>query len=240
MIVIKFLLYSIVCYFISGFIHEFGHVIVGLINGWKFYILVVGPLGIKSDENGKIKFYFEKRITLWGGYGGTIPQSTKKDNLKIWSHVLLAGPLISIVVGAILLPIGIAAWNLFILLLGAMSISIGVMCIIPSKLKTGITYTDGTRWNRLRKGGQEADEEIALFKLMENQNTGGNLVESDYIFIESLINSKEKELKYYGYYYKYQFYKVKENETEMKFALESMEEMKSEMPSIIVTDCMIE
>jgi len=237
--VVIYILISIMCYLISGIIHELGHVIVGLANGWKFFLLVIGPLGIKADEKGKIKCYFEKRIALWGGVGGTMPKQANVDNIKIWSNVLLGGPLISIIMGVIFLPLGIVTKNIVLLLLGAMPLGMGIVCGLPFPLKTGIMYTDGGRWSRLHKGGQEADEEIALFKLMENEITGGDFLSINLKSIESLIKSKEIGIKYYGYYYEFQYYKSRSNEEEMKLAIKNMENIKKKVPSIIVTDCKI-
>ncbi|MCY6372493.1 site-2 protease family protein [Clostridium ganghwense] len=236
-----YILIFILCYLISGIIHELGHIIVGLANGWKFYLLVIGPLGIKADENGKIKFYFEKQIAMWGGVGGTVPKSANVDNIRIWSNVLLGGPLASIVMGVIFLPLGIITNNIVLILLGAMPLGMGIMCALPIPLKTGVgTYSDGGRWSRLHKGGQEANEEIALFKLTENRITGGDFLNIDLKSIESLIKSKEIGIQYYGYYYKFQYYKARGNEEEMKLAIQKMEDIKSKVSSIVVMDCKID
>jgi len=225
---------------ISGIIHELGHIIVGLANGWKFFLLVIGPIGIKPNGKGKLKFYFEKHIALWGRVGGTLPKDASKDNIEIWSKVLLGGPITSIVIGVIFLPLGIITKNIVLLLLGAMPLGMGIVCALPLPIKTGITYTDGGRWSRLRKGGQEGAEEIALFKLIENETTGGNFINIDLNSIESLIKSKEIGLQYYGHYYKFKYYKANSNEEKMKLALQTMEAIKGKVPSIIVIDCKID
>ena len=54
--VVLFVILSAGCYLVSGIIHELGHVITGLLHGWKFMILVVRPAGIKKDE-GRLKLY---------------------------------------------------------------------------------------------------------------------------------------------------------------------------------------
>lgn len=240
--VVIYILIFILSYLISGIIHELGHIIVGLANGWKFHLLVIGPLGIKADENGKIKFYFEKQVAMWGGVGCTVPKDANVDNINIWSNILLGGPLASIVMGVIFLPLGIITKNIVLILLGAMPLGMGIMCALPLPLKTGvgIAYSDGGRWSRLHKGGQEADEEIALFKLTENELTGGDFLNIDLKSIESLIQSKEIEIQYYGYYYKFQYYKARSNEEEMKLASQTMEEIKSKVSSIVVMDCKID
>ena len=235
-----YILIAILCYLISGLVHELGHVIVGLANGWKFYLLVIGPLGIKTDDKGKIKVYFEKQKVMWSGVGGTLPQNTNVDNLKIWSNVLLGGPLASIVMGVVFLPLGIITKNIVLLLLGAMPLGMGIMCALPLPIKTGILFTDGGRWSRLHKGGQEADEEIALFKLTENELIGGDFLNNDLKSIESLIKSKEINIQYYGYYYEYHYYKSRNNEENMELAVRNMEKIRMKVSSLIVQDCKID
>ncbi|KNY25841.1 M50 family metallopeptidase [Pseudobacteroides cellulosolvens] len=238
--IVTFVLITILCYFISGVIHELGHVIVGLINGWRFYLLVIGPLGIKSDENNNIKFYLEKQIVMWGGVGCTAPYESNNDNIKIWSKVLLGGPVASIVMGVIFLPLGIITGSTVLLLLGAMPLGMGVICILPLPLKTGILYTDGGRWRRLHKGGQEKDEEIALFKLIENQITSSDFSKIDLKSIEPLLKSKEIRINYYGYYYAFQYYRAVSDREKMDYFIKEMNKIKSKVPSIIIKDCKID
>lgn len=238
--IVVYILTAILCYLVSGIVHELGHIAVGLIKGWKFYLLIIGPLGITVDERDNIKFYLEKRVIMWGGVGCTLPKEVNENNIKIWSKVLLGGPLASIIMGIIFLPVGIITESIVFLLLGAMPLAMGIICILPLPLKTGISYTDGGRLSRLHKGGQEADEEIALFKLTENQITGGDFSKIDLNSIESLLKSKEVEINYYGYYYKFQYYKAISNIEKMKLVIEKMEEIKSKVPSVIVEECKID
>lgn len=238
--IVVYIFTAILCYLASGIVHELGHIVVGLIKGWKFYLLIIGPLGITIDEGDNIKFYLEKRVIMWGGVGCTLPKEVNENNIKIWSKVLLGGPLASIIMGLIFLPVGIISGNIVFLLLGAMPLAMGIICILPLPLKTGILYTDGGRLSRLHKGGQEADEEIALFKLTENQITDGDFSKIDLNSIESLLKSKEAGINYYGYYYKFRYYKATSNTEKMKLVIEKMEEIKSKVPSIIVKDCKID
>lgn len=235
-----FILTALLCYFISGIVHELGHIVVGLTNGWKFLFLVVGPLGIKADKNGKIVFYFEKRAIMWGGVGAALPQRVDEKNIKIWSKVLLGGPLASIIMGIVFLPFGIATKNIMLLFLGAMPFAMGIACILPFPIKTGILYSDGARLARLHKGGQEADEETALFKLTENQAAGGSIKDIDLNSIHSLVKSKDAAIRYYGYYYEYQYYKAVYDNENMNLAVQKMNIIKDKVPSIIVNDCKVE
>ncbi|MTI68099.1 MAG: hypothetical protein FH753_16075 [Firmicutes bacterium] len=239
MVVVKYIFTCIFCYLISGIVHELGHIAVGLANGWKFWLLVIGPLGIKADDNGKIKFYFEKNITLWGGIGATVPRRIDNNNIKIWSNVLLGGPLASIIMGVIFLPIGLMMNNIFLIVLGAMPLSMGIISGLPLSIRTGILFVDGKRWYRLHNGGQEAKEEIALFNIVEHLNTRGNYSTIKLSSIEALINSKEVGIRYYGYYSKYQYYKELKCEEEMIEIIKKIEDIKDKAPKIIVEDCKI-
>ena len=70
------------CYIIAGGIHELGHVILGVFQQFRFYLFVVGPFGIKKDEAGKVKLYFEKNVSLWGGVSATLPSDLDSNNFK--------------------------------------------------------------------------------------------------------------------------------------------------------------
>src|SRR6056297_1595086 len=232
--IIIYILISLLCYLASGMVHELGHIIIGLMNGWKFSLFILGPLGIKVDKNGHIKTYFEKRISLWGGVGGTFPKEIKEDNIKVWSKILLAGPLASIIMGTIFLPLGIIKDNIILILLGAMPLAMGIISILPIPLKTGVLYTDGKRLSRLNKGGQEADEEIALFKLTEYQIISGDFSKIDIDCIDPLLKSKEISINYYGYYYKFQCYKEISDKEKMNFFIKKMKKIERKVPTIIV------
>jgi len=115
--VLVYILTALLCYWIAGLIHEMGHIIIGLIYGWKFTLLVIGPIGLKVNETGKLQFYLEKRLVLWGGVGGTLPREVDDKNSQIWGKILLGGPLISILSGIFFLPFGIIEKNMMLLLL---------------------------------------------------------------------------------------------------------------------------
>ncbi|MDR0857760.1 MAG: hypothetical protein LBN97_01880 [Oscillospiraceae bacterium] len=229
------ILAAILTYFAAGFVHEMGHVAVGLLSGWKFYLLVVGPIGIRRGDNDKISFYLEKNPAMWGGAGGTFPVTDSPENMKIWSKILLGGPVASMIMGCVFLPFGIIHLNIFLLMLGLMPIGMGAACLLP--LQTGITYTDGARHRRLRSGGQVAAEEIALFKMAVNSLLKKGAVQIEFADFEALLSAKLPAIKYYGYYYSYEFYKSRNDENNMQNALDLMESIKKNVPKIVIDDC---
>ena len=231
--IVGLILTAVLCYFVSATVHELGHIIVGLLHGWRLFLLVVGPFGIRRNEKGKLSLYLEKNPALWGGVGGTFPQTESAENLKIWSKILLGGPVVSVIMGCIFLPIGIVTQNIVPVLLGAMPVAMGIACLLP--LKTGIMYTDGMRWRRIRNGGQAAAEEAALFKLTENNFLGTGILE--FANFEALLDADLPAIRYYGYYYAHLFYKDKRDEDKAREYIALMDAIKKNVPKVIIDDC---
>ena len=234
--IVSLILLAILCYWVSGIIHELGHILTGLLHGWAFRMLVVGPVGIKKSEN-KIKLYIEKDVVMWGGVGAALPTDESADNIKTWSKVLLGGPIVSLATGVIFLSLNLFQPSIVFVLLGAMPIAMGIACLLP--LKTGITYTDGKRWARLRKQGQSRDEEICLFKMMM-----AGLFKKDALTIafgdfSPLLKAELPALRYYGNYYLYQYYSARNDEENKLKALETLDELKKSVPKIIIDDCVL-
>jgi len=232
--IVILILYALLSYWVSAVIHELGHVIVGLLHGWKLFMIVVGPFGVKRKEE-KLSFYFEKNIILWGGVGGTLPVKNDVDNTKIWAKILLGGPAASILTGCIFLIICFIHFNFFLLLLGLMPISMGIACLLP--LKTGITYSDGKRWQRLHDNGKGQAEEIALFKMIEFEQLGKDktLIKKD--DFEALLEAELPALRYYGYYYLYKYYENQNDFDNKLKAFDILNDLKKDVPKIIIDDC---
>lgn len=234
--VFYYLIMCIAGYLISGYLHECGHIIVGCICGWKFKMLVVGPLGIRRTEN-KLKIYFEKNMKYWCGVGLAVPVKDVDNNLQIWKKVLLGGPLFSSVFGMIFMVSGISFEIDFLFVIGIMSFAIGMVCLIPCK--TGILYSDGGRLFRLNKSNSnEQKEEIALFHLALNEWIKGHrkLTVND---IEILISSSDNSLKYYGLYYGYKYFTEIGNLEQMNQCKAEMLELEKnhKVSQVIINDC---
>lgn len=201
---IIFLLF-IPCYVISAVIHEFGHIIVGVLNGFKFHLLVVGPLGIKRKDDDKLAIYIEKNPALWGGVGAALPQNNNDKNYDVFAKVLLGGPISSIIFSVIFIPIGIVTDNIFFILLGFMSLGMGSSCLIP--MKNGCFYSDGGRWLRIRRKGQDGLVEMAIWNITQTYILNGDFSNINVEETKVLKNDKESTNQYLGYYYAYNHYK---------------------------------
>lgn len=233
---IKAMLYFIITYIIAGGIHELGHVIVALINGWKFQFLVIGPIRFEVDEaDNRIKIHLEKNMMYWGGISYAIPVKLEEDNLKVWSKTLIGGPVTSIAFGIILIPLFLLTNSLFLLMLLAETIGIGIVCILPFPIRTGFLYSDGYRFWRLKHKGQSRLEESAIFatamsSLYHDKNNNIDIK----ILLEPLINSNDVSYQYYAHYNLYNIAKNEAELDEMEKQRKNLEELKIKVAKNII------
>lgn len=231
----KILIYALlamICFIISSTVHELGHILTGLKEGFKFNLFVAGPLGIKRDEKDKIVFYIEKDVSLWGGLGQTIPTNNHKNNYKKFSHVLLGGPIASLILGIVSLLIGINTKYIFFILLGSISLSMGIACLLP--LRNGAFYTDGGRWLRMRRN-KTRKVEMAIWNLAQNIIIQGNYSKLNFDEIMVLINDEDMRTKYLGHYYAYCYYKDNNNNDGMEKEKIELEKLKRKVPKQMVS-----
>ena len=236
-LIIRLLLF-IPCYWISAIIHELGHVIVGWAHGWKLFVFVVSPIGIKRKDDkitNRLTLYFEKNPVNWAGIAGIYPVREDKFTTKAWSRVLLGGSIASIISGIIFSLIFFIHFHYIWLLLSVMTVLMGIVCLIPAK--TSGTYTDGKRWRRLRNGGQESEEEIALFKMLfyELFEKDKSLMRKDEF--EALLQAEHPTFRYYGYYYLYLFSDFNNDSENKEKALDVLQSMKNSVSKAVINDC---
>lgn len=222
----------VVAYFVCGIVHEGGHVAAGLLQGWKFEILVVGPFKLYRDEkDDKVKFGLEKNLVLWGGIGGSIPREDREDNLQRFARVLLAGPVSSLVMGllcGISLFYGVTIWKA---MMTFVPIAMGIACLIPNA-KTGILYTDGGRFLRIIKGGKTQAEEKAIFDstFHDTFHPGSRYDEAG---IEAMTTSKDVSFQYMGHYYAYQNARMAQDQEGMQASIACMESLQTKVSKFI-------
>lgn len=194
MMVIGIFLFS----FIALGFHELGHLLTGMVQGFKFELFVVGPLGIKR-ENGKIKIYLNKNLGYYGGIAATIPKDDHPDNPKKFANVLLGGPLASVVFAIVCFlisyfidkPLGIIFYTG-----GTISIAIFFATTIPSK--TGMFFTDRKRYQRLTTPGKNQEVELAILRILGNHskdNSYQNISRND---IDVLVSDDIPFIHFFG------------------------------------------
>lgn len=184
--------------FIVLTVHELGHLITGLINGFRFELFVIGPLGIKR-ENEKVKIYLNKNLGYYGGVAATSPIDYDEDSAKKFAKVLLAGPIASVLFAIVCYIIAYLAGKPFGIIFftgGAISIAIFLATTVPSK--TGMFFTDRKRYQRLVNPGNDQLVELAILKIMgmfSKDNSYKNIDRND---INVLVSDELPFYKYFG------------------------------------------
>ncbi len=147
-------------------VHELGHLLTGLAQGFRFELYVVGPLGIRR-EGDKVKVYLNKNLGFYGGVAGTSPVNDHPDNARKFANVLLAGPIASLLFAALcaLLTVFTSGLPSLIFVMGAaISVAIFFATTIPSR--SGMFFTDRKRYQRLIRPGKDQDVELAILRIL--------------------------------------------------------------------------
>lgn len=180
------------------FIHELGHVVMGLLQGFRFELLVVGLLGIRREKE-KIKIYLNKNFSYYGGLGLTVPKDDSSDNGRKFANVLLAGPIASIVfavmcffiVNYLANPYGVIVFTA-----GLGSFGIFLATTIPSR--SGMFYTDRKRYQRLMTAGKDQDVELAMLTILGSFVKNQSYKDIKKEVFDVLITDNDLFVKHYG------------------------------------------
>lgn len=212
--IINVIMYWIFGMFVAGAVHESAHLVVGLINGWKFQIFQIGPfLWEREGIEAPIRFSLCGNISRWGGLAASCPAQKSQNNIKVWSKVLIAGPLSSIIFGVIFLTLYHFLKKDIFLMTGLVCLAMGLVTILPIPVKTGITYNDGKRYKRLVSGGRDAAEEIALLNITVDSTFDEKTFKPEPEDIKVLCESDDELFRYFGYYF---YYKSLDQESKEK------------------------
>jgi hypothetical protein len=214
-------------------VHEIGHVLIGLKEGFDFALFVVGPFGLKKNEAGKIVFYIEKDPSLWGGVAATVPKDKNENNYKKFGRVLLAGPIASFLFGALCLPFGIMTDNMFLSLLGYMPLAMGLVTILP--LRNGAFYSDGGRWLRMNKWESTRAVEMATWNIIQETFVNKKLSDSNLNDIKVLTSDDDYRTQYVGHYFAHTYYKEVNDKVKMKETVNTMDGLKGKVSKQMVT-----
>ena len=231
--VLIFIIFAIISFILASATHELGHVLTGLMVGFKFHLFVAGPLGVKRDENDRVVIYIEKDISLWGGIAATLPKEAEQGNYKRFGRVLLGGPLASIVFGMVSLIPGVLIDQIFLILFGAMSIGIGTVSLIP--MRNGAFYTDGGRWLRMHKNESTKAVEMAIWNLTQNAVIQGNYINANLDEILILKNDRDARTQYLGHYFAYQFYKDNQDSENLEREKGALVGLRGKVPKQMVS-----
>lgn len=153
-------------------VHELGHVAGGRAVGFRFLLLIVGPLKVMAGRD-RLHWGLNRSLALAGGLAACAPRAGDRENLPGRMAVLVAGgPLASLLLG--LGGLGLRAipglgqpvtqfgvfWNGVLLIVSVSSLAIALMTLIPAR--TAGFATDGARLLQLLRDDDEAAAQSAL------------------------------------------------------------------------------
>ncbi len=166
----------LIAYLLVVVLHELGHMLAGIAQGFRFWLISVGPVGFRRDANDKIKGFVQWGRSGIGGMSITLPQQNDPQVAKKFMFMILAGPLANLITGTIFLILAIflfqsdgselfpQATALISLITGVLSWFVGIINLIPMQTGSPI-MTDGTRIRRLMSGGNIAATEVAMVQI---------------------------------------------------------------------------
>lgn len=189
-------------------VHELGHLITGLAQGFRFELFVIFLLGIKRTEKG-IQFFLNRNIGYMGGVAATVPTKKDAENRRRFANMVLAGPVSSLLFAVVCFLFLIYTRNdlwTFWLVAGATSIGIFFATTLPTK--TGIYFTDRARFQRLISKGQEGKSEEALLNLIAQTTIENSCINISLEDAQELQADEEAFMRFWGHYYEYEFFKA--------------------------------
>lgn len=141
--------------------HELGHVLGGRLAGFRFRLLIVGPL--KIDRNGaRLRIGLNRSLALAGGLAAASPADDRDLRRRMLIYVA-GGPATSLLLGAgalLVRPLLSGVPALTLSLIGFASLMIALVTLIP--MRAGGFSSDGARILMLLRGGPEAERWCAV------------------------------------------------------------------------------
>lgn len=152
-------------------VHELGHLLGGRLVGFRFALLILGPLVLRRTATG-LRLGTHRSPALWGGLALSVPTSFERLRQRtLW--MVAGGPLASLTLGALLLGLGTLlspdlAPTAFIL--GSASLALGAITLVPAS--TGGFFTDGARIRQLSRDDDAARRQLAMLTLTSLSMSG--------------------------------------------------------------------
>jgi hypothetical protein len=169
-LVVIFLMLPI-AFFMAIVVHELGHLVGALANGFRFRVLTLGPWSILSTNSGFKHRLSWSVMSMLGGQQISAPPLTGATDRQYIIY-LLGGGVANIVTGSVVLalvytltmPLWLTFFGLFFALL---SLLLGPINLFPMMMTTGVS-TDGYHIRSLRRGGAAARQFRAMFQFLSD------------------------------------------------------------------------
>ena len=186
-------------------IHEFGHLFMGIIQGFKVELFVVGFLGVERRQ-GKLKLFFNKDAQYFGGIAATSPNKKYPDIRKRFAWIVAGGPLFSVLFGCLLFVVFSfqnSEFNSFLAFSGFISLLLFLATTLPEK--SGSFFTDRKRLQRLLDKGHDGKVELALLESINQNFIDGHCKNLQLDNLEIIKKAKEPFIQFWGYYFELQY-----------------------------------
>jgi hypothetical protein len=192
-------------------VHELGHLLTGLAQGFRFELFVVFLLGVRRTEKG-IKFYLNTNLSYMGGIAATVPITHGSEIRLKFAGAILAGPIASLLFAIIcFLLMAFTKNTLWWLWLVAGGTSAALFLATTLPRKSGIFFTDRARFQRLMSKGQEGKSEEALLSLIAQSTIDSSCKTLSLNDARTLQADTEAFMRFWGYYYEYEHFKANDN-----------------------------
>ncbi|MET1162472.1 MAG: site-2 protease family protein [Pseudoxanthomonas sp.] len=146
-------------------VHEAGHLLMGLRQGMRFLLYVVGPFGLVGGGEG-IRFRWFFNLGTLGGLAAAMPDPQRPLAAQM-KPMVLGGPLASLLLaigGFVVMAIGDGRFAAYALIVGLLSAAIFVVTALP--FRAGGFMSDGMQWLAYRRGGAGIARRARLTTLM--------------------------------------------------------------------------
>ena len=175
--IVAILAFMVVAGFLALAVHELGHAIGGRLRGMRLGMLIVGPVHIQREPDGRLSWRLNRKLSLAGGVVSSVPGSTRGLRRAMLSFAA-GGPVTSIVVGVLVFAVYVLAdlggtvaaqgplqdaLAAGVFFLGLVSVGIGFVTLLP--INQGAFVNDGKRILKLLRPGAYADAYAAVMAL---------------------------------------------------------------------------
>jgi hypothetical protein len=149
-------------------LHEAGHVLGGLLAGFRFYLYIAGPLRVERVGE-RLKIRYNSSFALWGGLAGCLPRAVGPSIRTGMFWMTAGGPVTSLLCSLPFVAVFAVKGNhpvISFLLVGfaLMSCAIGVVTLIPNQF--GGYSSDGSRLLMLLRNRPEGSRWTAMAALV--------------------------------------------------------------------------
>lgn len=204
------ILQGVLALWLAIILHECGHLVAGLINGWRFQFLAAGPLYFAACDEGGWRFSINKNTLIWRGMTH-LQDVDEQVHVNKWLFYMAAGPVFSIGSGLLLLFLALVGhYGLrFAGIYAFISIFMGFIAALPlPTAATGIP-SDGERIFRLLSKGFEQEVEIAAIQVSKEKEGLVQLSSEEHIaYHETLTKSDDIIYQMMGYMALVRYYRA--------------------------------